>query len=146
MSLRLFQIRQVIYGNILFETMAETFKDALQQACNAGVDLSHVNCEGQNLTGLVARGINFKRAWMKNAILNNAKFIGCNLDEAKLSGVTAQRSIFQKTTMEDATGEDGDFTDSTFSESTVTGIYLGGAVLSDVARDHLSDGSIPDEA
>ena len=118
------QLRSTQTGKILFEAHAATLKDCVEQAVNAGIDLSFVdlrhadlscamldggrfdgadfteaNLSGANLSEASLRGVHFKNAALYNACLCLSDLSGCDFQGADfgatdIHGTLLSRAVF----------------------------------------------------
>ena len=134
-----FKIKDRYSDRVLFETEAETLKDALEEAVALQINLSCANLRNADL----------REACLVNAELSNADFSGANLFKAMLRRATLIGSRFcnvnlrgasiRYANLKEAVLQNSDLIDAKFLQADLTRVNFGG---SDLASAELQDANL----
>jgi hypothetical protein len=147
----MFQVKHRYTGETLFSGAAQSIKALVEAATALGVDLSHADFGGLDLSGarLVGgrfNGASFDKTNLAAADLSGAQLCQASLMAAELVGALCCQAHFRGADLTQCNlahidGASSAFTDADLSESDLThanleGADLGGAVLSRAILDH----------
>jgi len=142
---RPFKIKDLYSGRVLFETEAETLKDALEEAVTLQVnlfcaDLRNADLGGAYLAQAELSNADFSGANLSNAILWKATLIGTrfcnvNLRYANFRYAKLKKATLQNSDLTCAQFLESDLTRTDFRNSDLEGVLFQSANLTDVSLD-----------
>ena len=110
-------------GECIYECDAQTKREAVQAAVQAGVSLRNANLRNANLRNADLSDADLSDANLRNANLRNADLWNANLRNANLSDADLSDADLSDANLSDANLSDADLSDAKYNDEKVRGIY-----------------------
>jgi uncharacterized protein YjbI with pentapeptide repeats len=106
---------------VLYQTMAETFRDAVQEALNNGVVLTSALLDGEDLSGLSARAASMASISGIGTIFDGSDFSSVTMTGADLTSASLVNVKFNEATMDTVTFDSATLDGAVFIDTVLTG-------------------------